>query len=112
MHININIHIHIHTHTHTHKHKHTHTHTHKHTHTRTHTYIGTHTHTHTHTFLVLALGPKMSRVAPGWDCSCTTISQQTNASLRKMRQTHSKQILKLTVEIIETLNLTSDSENK
>ena len=94
----------------------THAHTHKHTHTHTHSYSYTYayinTHIHTHTFLVLALGPKMSRVAPGWDCSCTTISQQTNASLRKMRQTHSKQILKLTAEIIETLNLTSDSENK
>ena len=53
--MNININIHAHTHTHTH------------THSYTYTYINTHTHTHTHThtFLVLALGPKMSRAAPG-----------------------------------------------
>ena len=49
--MNININIHAHTHTHTH------------THSYTYTYINTHT--HTHTFLVLALGPKMSRAAPG-----------------------------------------------
>ena len=55
MNININIHA------------HTHTHTHTHTHSYIYTYINTHTHTHTHThtFLVLALGPKMSRAAPG-----------------------------------------------
>ena len=43
-----------HTHTHTHTYINIHIHTHKHT----------HTHTHTHTFLVLALDPKMSKVAP------------------------------------------------
>ena len=56
MNININ--------THTHKHKHKHTHTHTHTHSYTYIYINTHT--HTHIFLILALGPKMSRAAPGY----------------------------------------------
>ena len=58
IHINININIHIHIHIHIH----------------------THTHTHTHTFLVLALGPKMSKAAPGYNLC--------NYSQSRERHTH------------------------